>query len=93
MLTWLRTAQPDDPFVVITSWNAQRLPQLGTSEQAVVQLLIGNGAGAAACASCFFFTSTPAMLQCRIALGRQAPQLLGFSDAVEACRPWRKPPA
>lgn len=81
--TWLHGAAPDDPLVIVTRWDTTRLAQLGTTAQAVMQLLLANGARATACQTCVFFTSVPEMQQCWLAVMEQAPDLFGFSTATQ----------
>ena len=81
--SWLRTAQPNDPLVVFTGWNEARLAQLNTNQQAVIQLLLANGASATACPSCVYFSGNVQMNRCRLALRAHANYLFGFSNPLE----------
>ena len=81
--TWLLGAQPDDPLLIITNWNAVRLLLLGSSQDAVVKLLQANGAHATACMNCLFFRGPVDLSHCQLALKTTAPQLFGFSTPAE----------
>ena len=81
--TWLLSAQPDDPLLIITNWNAVRLLLLGSSQDAVVKLLQANGAHATACMNCLFFRGPVDLSHCQLALKTTAPQLFGFSTPAE----------
>ena len=57
--------------------------QLGLTQQAVVQLLLANGAHATACMNCLFFHGSADLSHCQLELKIQAPQLFGFSSPAE----------
>ena len=80
---WLATAQADDPLVVFTNWNMALLAQLNITQQAVIQLLLTNGARATTCPNCVSFSSVPQMNRCKLFIRAQANDLCGFSNPIE----------